>query len=154
MESRNASDEMKVDSVLEDFEEGDKMHFFYKKSSRLNREISGIAGLVEDNFMWVYISGIKESIQVGKVYTEDDDPHYVGQWRKIPDDTLIQVGDIMSTTHVRWTRYANSREFFTVVEIVPGQKIALQSHDDPDFIARIHGSHSLDEYLKEWVMEG
>lgn len=152
MKSRDASNEVQTASVLEDFEEGDKVFFFRKSASS---SITGFVTKVEEDGIWVTINRHeREPFKVGNKHLSDDDPAYIGQWRKIPDDTWIEVGDIMSTTLPRYVGVAGTREFFTVLEIIPGQHISLRSHVDPDYIARIDGSHSIDEYLKYWDMEG
>lgn len=153
METLDTIIETQVDSVLDDFEVGDKVHFFRKVSS--GSALSGVVKEVEEDCMWVsplHRGFTLDLIQVGTVWQGEDDIFYVGQWGKIPDENLIKPGDTMSTKHLPWVKAEGVREFFMVLEIVPGRRIILQSNENLDYIAKIDGV--LDTYLKYWEMEG
>lgn len=151
MSARSSANEIQLPSLLDDFEPRDRICF--QGSNNLVRFGSVLD--VYDDFMWITVSGFsKKAVRVRNTGNEKDNLFHVSQWRKIPDETLIQKGDILSTTCSRYVSAPEQREYFTVVDIVPGKIIVLIKNDVSGQEVSGHSEVSLDSYLKDWELEG
>ena len=149
--SRSTVSEISIPSVLADFEPWDRV---YKRelgsTSRFGRVVA-----VEAEAILVQLKGRSGTrISVSATDGDKDGISSLSKWNKMPDDALIEIGDIMSTTLPYYVSAPGRREFFTVIEIIPGRKISLRNTEDSKYVVHINGSHSLDEYMQYWELEG
>lgn len=147
--SRSTISEIPAPSVLGDFEPGDRV--FERERGSFTQ--FGTVVEVDETSMVVQLSNKRETrVTVDPDEADKDSIRSLSKWKKMPDDALIQVGDIMSTTLPYYVSAPDRREFFTVIEIIPGRKISMRNNDDYKYIVNIQGS--LDEYLQYWELEG
>lgn len=147
-------------SIIEDFEVGDRV-FQRRKDSipGLFGEVVGVA----DNMMLVMPEGLSGRPKMIEKDCWEEDPYHISHWGKMPDDRLIEVGDVMSTMHSEYLSKPGNREFFTVTVIVPSGKIVLESLTGGKHILEFNKQiveqdgyryASLSQYLQHWELEG
>lgn len=145
--------EIKVPSVLSDFEVGDRVFFNQSNFST----VFGVVTDVTEDILFVLQSGWpQEKFAISKNGTGTDIRNSsVGQWRKMPDIFQLEVGDVLSTTLPEYLSQPGiSREQFVIREIsqywnrmllrslVSGNKLALE------------GEMGLAYLLQHWEVEG
>lgn len=151
MTSRSSVDEIQLPSILDDFEVGDRIVWRGKNSVVR----FGTVVQMEDTFMFVSIVGFGgKPTRIRNTGNEDDNLFHIKQWKKMPDDKLIKAGDVLSTILPFYLSKPGQREYFTVLEIIPGYRLTLQNNADSNSQIGINGSNSLDEYLQYWELEG
>jgi hypothetical protein len=149
--SRSTLNEVHTPSIPEDFDPGDRA--YWRGPQSVTR--FGTVKEVEADSIWLELTGVRGDVMEATVAGQHDDSIFnLGRWRKMPDDTLIQVGDVMSTSLPYYVSAPDRREYFTVIEIIPGRKISLRNHEDNDYVVNIKRSTSLDEYMQYWELEG
>lgn len=152
MTSRSTANEVRVPSILADFEPGDKVYCRYKN---FLTHFGGVIS-VEDDSMMVYIWTLGDEPQKIRglgVPVDDEDIFHISRWRKMPDAAELKKGDVLSTTLPYYVLSFGSREYFTVAEVVPGRKVVLHARDNSGRVITLTEIGSLDAYLQYWELE-
>lgn len=152
---RKEWNEIPAEPVLEDFEVGDKV---FSKEEMLDNRYTDIATVVsvESHRMWVRIEhawAASREISSGFPF---DSPYHLRHWHKLPDETLIKVGDTLSTSFPGYLSVPNGREFFIVKKIEPGKTLSLKSLENSYHTLKFGSDEyeNLDQYLQHWQIEG
>lgn len=160
METSSASAKTQLPSIIEDFEVGDRV--FQRRDDNIPVFFGEVVGVSED-MMLVMVEGLGRRPKMIEKNCWEEDPYHISQWGKMPDDRLLAVGDIMSTTYSDYLSGTNAQEFFTVTEIIPSEKLVLRSLNTRNHVLEFHkftleydGSQhsSLSQYLQHWELEG
>lgn len=150
--SRSSLNEKKIDSVLEDFEPGDRVYF-------RSRGFGVTFGTVTDTsggMLTIMEEGWPQTVYDVREFGggETPDTSYISQWKKMPDVRQIQVGDTLSTTLPYYATGANTRDFFVVIETNGKDYMVLRHTDSSEYEVILKGGGNLDEYLQFWDLEG
>lgn len=142
--------EIKLGSILEDFEPGDRA-FWWQSDFRV---LFGEVTQVDEGVMIINLDD-GQVIDAKADDTNVYDPFNIAGWEKLPDESIVEMGDVMSTTHDHYVKTPGKREFFEVIEITRGKRITLRNNADNDHTVTLDGSLApLDRYLKYWKLEG
>lgn len=142
-------------SILDDFEEGDKVFTQKKKPGDRFTDI-GIVVSVESDHMWVSFPNGGSTPRRITTTGYLQSPFHLSHWRKMPNDELIQKGNIISTSFPGYLSVPNGRESFVVTKIIPGEALNLKSLKNPYHTLQFDSSEydSLEQYLQHWQIEG
>lgn len=152
MTSRSTANEVKVPSILADFEPGDRI---FCPCQGAITHFGGVIS-VEADFMMAYVYAFGDEPQ--KIIAtgdpiDDYDVLHISRWKKMPDAAELKIGDVLSTTLPYYVSSFGKREFFVVTEVVPGSKVILCEKGNPERQLELSGFGGLDTYLQYWDLE-
>lgn len=144
--------EIQVPSVVTDFEPGDKVACAQPEKVSV---IGTVVSVADDSITINIAKPGNEPFHLKVLASGSKGMFRISRWRKVPDETLIQPGSILSTNDRRWMATLNEREFFKVTTMVPGQLLVMHSLEDHDFQVKFDdfAYGNLDEYLQYWELE-
>ena len=146
--------EVKLESILEDFEPGDRVAW---NGCRWFGTVSHIA---YGKLFIAYDPWQGELLEVATAGGNGNSPaeSFIAQWRVFPNIDLIKVGDVISSN--MWS-YADptraKRVHFVITGIEPGKRVFLENIGDPKDKLTLQGdnfSRNLEDAIYEWEIEG
>lgn len=152
---RKERNEIPAEPVLADFEVDDKV---FSKEEKVDNRYTDIATVVsiDSHQLWVRIEHAWTAPREISTSFHLDSPYHLRHWHKLPDETLIKVGDTLSTCFPGYLSVPNGRECFIVKKIEPGKTLRLQSLVNTYHTLKFDSDEyeDLDQYLQHWQIEG
>lgn len=152
VQHQNTAGEIKAPSVIADFEAGDKLAFRY--TTPRATDFASVLSVEEDHMMVeIFTIGPEARKITGTDVAAVDDINHVSQWRKMPNEWELSPGDVLSTTSSRYVSTAGKRQFFTIIDIVPGRMVTLQNNENSDHVVTSSGFGDMDLVFQHWELE-
>lgn len=140
------SQEVKLESIIEDFEPGDRVKWLHTRNfATVLYTIYGKLYLNLDNY------GVDILVVSDKGVGDSPGKSTIAQWSKFPRFELLETGMCLSTV------FGEDRQHYTITAIGPGNKISVVSNDEERHEFVIQGdnfSRTLEDQLSEWELEG
>ena len=137
--------EIRLESILEDFESGDRVKWLHTRNfATVLWTVSGKLYLNMDNH------GTDIHVVSDKGVGDSPNRSTISQWSKFPRFETLEPGMCLSTV------FDDDRQYYTITEIGPGNKISVVSNDEEQHEFVIQGdnfSRTLEDQLSEWDLE-